>query len=131
MPPLGKRTRSNPAAAGNFFAKAEQFLAEGNTALASQHFDSALLLAIHAAISANDAATSHIGHVRSTDPDHLRAAELLWSVTGDADKARQLRALIRLKNDVEYASARTSAKAAADAIARAEGFLGWVRQLLY
>lgn len=117
MAPLGKRTRSNPAAARNFIAKAEQFLAEGKKALATQHFDSALLLAIHAAISASDAATLHLGQVRSTDPDHLRAADLLQSVTGDADKARQLRALIGLKNEVEYESLRTSAKAAADGIA--------------
>jgi|SRR5215471_2863834 len=131
MAPPGKRVRSSPATAANFLAKAEQFLAEGKEALTSQHFDSALLLAIHSAISANDAATSHIGQVRSTDPDHLRAADLLQSVTGDGDRARQLRGLIGLKNEVEYQSARTSAKAAADGIARTERFVGWVRELLH
>jgi len=73
MARLGKRVRSNPPTATVFLAKAEQFLAEGRTAFASQHYDAALLLSIHAGISANDAATSHIGGLRSTDPDHLRA----------------------------------------------------------
>ena len=70
------------------------------------------------------------GQVRSTDPDHLRAADLLQSVTGDGERARQLRGLIGLKNEVEYQSARTSAKAATDGIARSERFVGWVREML-
>jgi len=130
MARLGKRVRSNPATAAVFLAKAEQFLAEGKTAFASQHYDAALLLSIHAGISANDAATSHIGGLRSTDPDHLRAADLLQSLSGDADKAKQLRGLIGLKNEVEYQSARTSARAAADGLARAERYVDWVRHLL-
>jgi hypothetical protein len=127
---LGKRARSDSASTPNFLAKAEQFLAEGQAALAAQHYDSALLLAVYAAISANDAATTHIGQVRSTDPDHMKAADLLESVTGDAERAKQLRGLINVKNDVEYQSIRTSAKAAADGMVRAERFVGWVGQLL-
>jgi len=126
----GKRVRSNPATATVFLAKAEQFLAEGRSAFASQHYDAALLLAIHAGISANDAATSHIGGLRSTDADHLMAADLLQSLSGDTDKAKQLRGLIGLKNEVEYESARTSASAATDGIARAEHYVDWVSHLL-
>jgi hypothetical protein len=73
----------------------------------------------------------HVGQVRSNDPDHLTAADLLQSVTGDGGRARQLRGLIGLKNDVEYQSARTPAWAAADGTARTERFVGWVRELLH
>jgi hypothetical protein len=126
----GKHARSSSASATSFLQKAEQFLSEGRTALAAGSFDAALLLAVHAAISANDAATSHIAQIRSTDPDHLTAADLLASVSGDVAKARQLRALISLKHEVEYQSSRTPSKTAKDGIVRAERFVGWVSQLV-
>lgn len=105
-------------------------MSQGRGALAGGSYDAALLLAVHAALSANDAATSHIAQIRSTDPDHLKAADLLASVSGDVAKARQLRALTSLKHEVEYQSFRTPSKTARDGIARAERFVGWVSQLV-
>ena len=94
--------------------------------------DAAMLNAIHAGISATDAATIALVGIRSADPDHARAADLLEEVAttgpGDARKgARQLRQLLARKSAVEYQSRRAAAGEAADAIKRAMRLIDWAR----
>lgn len=115
--------------ARTYLGKADEFLTAARTALASEQSDAALLLAIHAGISACDAVTVALGGLRSTDPDHLRAADLLETVARLSDevkdRADQLRGLLKLKNLVEYEDRRVSPKEADTGTKRAERFVGW------
>lgn len=115
--------------ARTYLGKAEEFLAAARAALGAQQCDAGLLLAIHAGISACDAVTVALGAVRSTDPDHLKAADLLETVARQSqevhDRANQLRSLLKLKNLVEYEDRRVSAKEADTGSKRAERLATW------
>jgi hypothetical protein len=93
-----------------------------------------MLNAIHAAISAADAVTVAVAGIRSADPDHLRAADLLQEVGGGpgelANHSSQLRELLSRKNVVEYESRRATLREATDAVKRAERLVTWARQVL-
>ncbi|HEV2249076.1 MAG TPA: HEPN domain-containing protein [Candidatus Limnocylindria bacterium] len=114
-----------------YLSKADQFLAVADAAIADARNDAALLLAIHSAISAADAVTAALGGLRSADPDHLRAADLLESVSRGSeevhDHATQLRGLLKLKNLVEYEDRRVTAREAELGVRRAERFAAWAR----
>jgi hypothetical protein len=118
--------------APRYLGKAQEFLTFAATALDEGRFDSATLLAVHAGISANDAVTSAIAEVRSADPDHARAADLLEEVAGRGreavQRAKQLRDLLGVKNQVEYLSRRAGVEDAAAAVRRAERFVAWARE---
>jgi len=124
-----KAHRVERSKARTYLGKADEFLAAAKTALAAEQNDAALLLAIHAGISACDAVTVALGGLRSTDPDHLRAADLLETVARLSDEVKdrsdQLRSLLKLKNLVEYEDRRVSAKEADTGTRRAERFVGW------
>jgi hypothetical protein len=72
--------------------------------------------------------------VRSTAPDHQRAADLLEEVAASApeirERARQLRALLARKNAVEYESRKASAKDARDGVDRAGRIVEWASEVL-
>jgi hypothetical protein len=112
-------------------AKADQFLSASTNALNGSQHDAALLLAIHAAISATDAVTAALSGLRSADPDHLRAADLLESVARGSeeihDKANQLRSLLKVKNLVEYEDRRSTAREAEAGVKRADRLAVWAR----
>lgn len=112
-----------------YLAKAEQFVEEARTALAASRNDAAMLNAIHAAISAADAVTAALAGLRSADPDHQRAVDLLEEVaTGSEEiktRVRQTRQLLAKKNMVEYESRRATAKEARDATERASRIVDW------
>ena len=114
--------------------KAIQFIEQARSGLAADRNDAALLDAIHAAISGTDAATIALAGVRSTDPDHQRAADLLAEVAGSApesrERARQLRTLLARKNTVEYESRKASAKDARDGVERASRIVDWAKEVL-
>lgn len=115
--------------ARTYLGKADEFRAAAKAALATQRNDAALLLAIHAGISACDAVTVALGAVRSTDPDHLKAVDLLEAVARQSQEvhehANQLRSLLKVKNLVEYEDRRVSAKEADAGIKRAERLATW------
>jgi len=96
--------------------------------------DAALLNAIHAAISGTDAATVALAGVRSLDPDHQRAADLLEEVAGSApegrERVRQLKALLARKNAVEYESRKATAKDARDGVERGGRIVDWARDVV-
>lgn len=89
---------------------------------------------IHAAISGTDAATVALASVRSTDPDHQRAADLLEEVVGSSpegrERARQLRTLLARKNTVEYESRKASVKDAREGVERAGRIVDWDKEVL-
>lgn len=115
--------------ARTYLGKADEFLAAAKLTLAAQQNDAALLLAIHAGISACDAVTVALGAVRSTDPEHLKAVDLLETVARQSqevhERANQLRSLLKLKNLVEYEDRRVSAKEADTGTKRAERLANW------
>jgi len=120
------------AEAGLYLAKAEQFSAEAVEALGSSRNDAAMLNAIHAAISAVDAVTAALVGLRSADPDHQRAIDLLEEVASGSDevktRVRQVRQLLARKNIVEYESRRATAKEARQAVERAKRVVTWAAQ---
>lgn len=117
-----------------YLAKARQLLEEAQVALQGSRLDSAMLNSIHAGINATDAVTVALAGRRSTDSDHQRAADLLEEVgprsEAIADRAKQLRALLAKKNQVEYESRRATAKEAAEAVSRAERIVRSAMQIV-
>jgi hypothetical protein len=73
----GKTAQIRRGEARLYLERAIQFSEQARTGLDAGRNDAALLDAIHAAISATDAATVALAGVRSIDPDHQRAADLL------------------------------------------------------
>ncbi len=130
----GKTVKTRRAEAGLYLDKAGQFLDQARSGLEAGRNDASLLDAIHAAITAADAATVALAGVRSTDPDHQRAADLLEEVAGSGseirDRARQLRALLARKNAVEYESRKATVKDARDGVERAGRVVEWARQVV-
>lgn len=128
----GKTAQVRRGQARLYLEKAFQFLEQARSGLDAHRDDASLLNAIHAAISAADAATIALGAVRSTDPDHQRAADLLEDTAGSEGRARarQLRLLLGRKNAVEYESKKASAKDARDGVERAGRIVGWAEEVL-
>ena len=104
MADVGKVAETPRREAHAFLAKAEQFLGTARAALDESQHDSALLAAIHAAVTSANAVCVTLLGARSADPDHQRAADLLATTGIDASeiRSRQLRALLKKKNLVEY-----------------------------
>ena len=131
MPPP-KVVQVEPGEAHKYLAKAEQFCASAGTELVAGHYDSGVLLAVHAGISAADAFCVGLGRRRSSDPDHMRAADLVESVGSNTQPARErastLRALINVKNRVEYESKRAGRDDADNAIKRCARLVSWAKE---
>jgi len=134
VPRKGKRTEASRTEAGSYLEKSKEFLAAADSSEGQGNHDATMLNAIHAAISATDAVTVALAGVRSTDPDHLRAADLLEEVGSRSEElsghASQLRQLLSRKNIVEYESRRATAREAADAWKRADRFVAWAAQVI-
>jgi HEPN domain-containing protein len=130
----GKTTQVRRGEARLYLDKATQFIEQARSGLDADRNDAALLDAIHAAISGTDAATIALAGVRSTDPDHQRAADLLAEVAGSGaesrERARQLRTLLARKNTVEYESRKASAKDARDGVERASRIVDWAKEVV-
>jgi HEPN domain-containing protein len=120
--------------ARSYLGKARQFLEVSTTSLGSERYDAALLLAIHAGLSACDAVTVALRGVRSIEPDHLRAADLLEAAAREAEDvqqhASQLRGLLKVKNLVEYEDRRVSAREAETGSKRAERLVNWAASVV-
>jgi HEPN domain-containing protein len=129
-----KTTKVRRGEARLYLDKAIQFIEQARSGLDADRNDAALLDAIHAAISGTDAATIALAGVRSTDPDHQRAADLLAEVAGSApenrERVRQLRTLLARKNTVEYESRKASVKDARDGVERASRIVDWAKEVL-
>ena len=134
MAAKGKKVEVPRRDAPSYLAKSAEFQAAAERALGEGQRDAAMLNAIHAAISAADAVTVALAGVRSRDPDHQRAADLLDEVVGGSGDGKtrvtQLRGLLERKNAVEYESRRTRAKEAADSVKRARRIVDWARDIV-
>lgn len=134
MAKAGKRAPTPQREAPSFLAKSKEFLQEAEVALEAGRLDAAMLSAIHAAITAADAATVILAGTRSTDPDHARAADLLEETGRGAQEVKthadQLRRLVSKKNAVEYESRRARRADAVDALKRARRIVNWADQVV-
>ncbi len=130
----GKTAQVRRGEAQLYLDKAVQFIEQARSGLDSGRYDAVLLDAIHAAISSTDAATVALAGVRSADPDHQRAADLLEEVAASApegrERVRQLRSLLARKNAVEYESRKASAKDARDGVERAGRIVDWAKDVV-
>jgi HEPN domain-containing protein len=126
---VAKTTRIERSEAANYLRKATQFLAEADAAATANRPDAAMLCAIHAAISAADAVTVGLSQLRSTDPNHAAAADLLRAAGRGAEefeaRAKQLSALIQKKNLVEYEGRGAKVADAEDACKLARRIVEW------
>ena len=129
-----KRVRSDRAEAPAYLAKATEFLDEARAAQVAERWDAAMLTAIHAGINAVDASTIALSGQRSTDPDHLRAVDLLEETAPTSQEvktqAAQLRRLLSQKNTVEYESRRSRRGEATEAVKRAERLVAWATKVV-
>ena len=126
------KVRSQPtdrAHARTYLGKANQFLAAARAAQSARHYDAGLLLAIHSGMSSGDAVAVALAGLHSKDPDHLKAADLLETIAAQSadirTRAGQLRALLKMKNTVEYEDRRATSAEAADGLKRAERLADW------
>jgi len=128
-----KRTSVDRSLASSYIAKAGQFLRSAERAAGEAEHDATMLNAIHAALSAGDGVTIAIAGVRSTDPDHRRAADLLQEVAGASQEIKgqvaQLRRLLSSKNVVEYEARRVRGAESTEALKRASRFVAWAREV--
>jgi HEPN domain-containing protein len=130
----GKTAQARRGEAQLYLGKATQFIEQARSGLDSGRNDAALLDAIHAAISSTDAVTVALAGVRSADPDHQLAADLLEEVAASTpegrERVRQLRSLLARKNAVEYESRRANIKDARDGVERAGRIVDWAKDVV-
>ncbi|MDI6771621.1 MAG: HEPN domain-containing protein [bacterium] len=113
--------------------KAEGHLAQAFEAVAAGRWDTAVLLAVHAGISAGDAACVAQHGLRSisqTHADQVRLIRQLFPGNNEAKKASdQLSALLDRKNTVEYEGRLFQAHDAETATKHAERLVAWARKI--
>lgn len=119
--------------AQNYLGKAQQFLAGAFES--NDRYDTAVLLSVHAAISAADAVAAGLFGIRSASPNHADQERLIRQLLPEDEEAergaQQLAALIDLKNTVEYEARRFESEEALVATKRAERVVNWARSALW
>lgn len=89
------------------------------------------LLAIHAAVSYNDALTISYGEAKSTEGQHVKAADLLVEALRGFDtkvvaaRANQLRAILGSKDRVSYTGTFYRLEDAAQLLRQTSDFAAW------
>jgi len=119
--------------AQNYLGKAQQHLAGALESI--DRYDTAVLLSVHAAISAADAVAAGLFGIRSVSQNHADQPRLIRQLLpedGAAERAAEQRAaLIDLKNTVEYEARRFKSEEAVVATKRAERVVNWARSALW
>lgn len=117
----------------NYLKKAEGHLAQAIEAAAAGRWDTAVLLSVHAGISAADAACVAEHGVRSISPTHMDQVRLIRQLFPGDDEAKKasshLGALMDRKNTVEYEGRLCRAHDAEAAIKHAERLVTWARRI--
>ncbi len=123
-----------PVHAVNYLRKAEQHQALALKTLADGRWDSAVLLSVHAAISAGDAVCVGKFGLRSISQTHTDQVKLLRELFPDdgvtLQACKQLAALIDRKNTVEYEARLCTQNDAEVATKQAERVVNWARSAL-
>lgn len=116
-----------------YFRKALQFSKSMHAAFSEGDWDSTGLLAVHTAISTNDALTASRAGVRSAGPKHDDAVRLFlahYTDSASEEAAKQLKWLIGKKSLVEYEARAFSEREAEEAVERADRLLEFARRML-
>lgn len=111
-----------------YLRKADDFASLSRIGLREGNANGAGLSAIHAVISACDALTSFHAGTRSTGQSHGDVADLLQQLRleGAREKVDMVRAVLGLKNQVEYEDRAISLEEATRLVAQMERVLAWV-----
>lgn len=104
---LSRADRTNAVARSEsrkYLFKAQEFLDAARMAVRDARWNAAGLAAVHAGISAADAATVASSGARSASKDHNAAVDLMRTTVPEAgaSQERQLAGLLAVKNSVEY-----------------------------
>jgi len=101
----------------------------------AKHWNTAVLLAVHVAITAADAATIAQAGVRSGSATHTDQVRLVRAVfVGDQQAeqaAKQLAAVLDRKHAVEYEARMCTADDADRVVKQAERLLAWAQQVVH
>lgn len=115
-----------------YLTKAEEFVASARASFEAQRWDAAGLEAIHAAISAGDAALVASAGVRSASSDHGAVLALLDAQVHEFDQAqrRQLAGLLGKKNQVEYEMRPLREDESRTLVDQSSRFVRWARRVV-
>lgn len=117
----------DPGDARKYLAKAQEFIGTAKTARDTGQWNSAGLAAIHAGISAADAAIISSSGTRSASKDHSAAIGLLKTAVPEsrASHARQLTGLLGMKNTIEYEERLVTQAEAQTLVEQSERLVRW------
>jgi len=117
-----QKTRKVTAAeAGDYAAKAREYLEVASESLNLGRYNATTSMAIHAGICAADAVSGGRQGVRSAAPDHSQTVKLVATAGKDGQEAaKYLRRLLPLKTRAEYDSMPISKQQAEKAFRAAE-----------
>ena len=113
--------------AGRALSLAQELIVSGDKAAAVGHWRVAGLNAVHAGISAADAALIGASGVRSASQDHGAASDLLESRVPEFKTAqkRQLNGLLKVKNAIAYEQRPVTEVEARVMLDQARRFVEW------
>lgn len=131
-PSVAIRAIASPQAA-NYLRKAEDHLAAAAEAMTVERWSTVVLLAVHAAISAVDAACVASAGIRSISQTHMDQVRLVRQLFMGDDEAKKasdhLAALLDRKNAAEYEARLFQRDDARTAVKHAERLVNWARQI--
>ncbi len=131
MPRRSKTVALNLTDVRAYAAKAEEYLEAAEDALGSGRYNAATSAAVHAGINAADAITGALRGMRSSDPDHGRALDLLEASGNDGkDATKHLARLIPLKTKAEYDPGTVPRSTAESAVKSASRMVAIARRIL-
>ena len=118
-----------------YLEKSGEFLRRSLASLAEEDFNAAGLLAVHAAISANDAVTGQYGQKRSAGEEHQKAADLLREAAPIGARewhlqANRLNRIVGKKNLIAYEGRHLTPKESSWVVEQAERFVGWAKEVV-
>jgi HEPN domain-containing protein len=119
----------DPKKASGYIIKAEGFLEMANLALQHSKYDSAVMNAVHSAISALDALTTSFKGKRASD-EHTEVLSLIKGIFPSLEYEeikKQFTSLISKKNASEYQPDLMDPKEAQDSVKWAERILAKVK----
>lgn len=113
-------------------AKAEEFFGAAEAAAAGAQWNASGLDAIHAGISAADAALAAAAGLRSVSSDHGFVVRLLESNVPafSAQQRRHMAGLLQMKNTVAYENRLVTETEARQLLDHAKRFMRWARQVV-
>ena len=91
------------------------------------------IIAIHAAIAYTDALTVVYREIKSTDGEHLRAAEVLMHALGplvSAEQTNRLRGILDAKSHASYSGNYYTLQDGRNILQELERFVGWAEEQL-